>query len=142
MGLIEKKHLGIYAIVTIDNKIVLVKKSRGPYTGKWDLPGGLIKHGENLLQALLRELKEELDLTVFEKDCLLWDNTSINFTYLDNNKEISFFHVGLIYRIEHFDKSQINLNIQEEDIQGAKWIPFNTDLDVLSPLAQFVFEKI
>mgnify|MGYP000055672530 CR=1 FL=1 len=34
------------------------------YPGKWDLPGGHIEGGESAEQALVRELREELGITV------------------------------------------------------------------------------
>ncbi|MFZ3231981.1 MAG: NUDIX domain-containing protein [Patescibacteria group bacterium] len=56
---------GAYAIVSMDDgRIVLVRKTRGPLTGKFDLPGGGIDHGESHVEAVVRELREELGLFV------------------------------------------------------------------------------
>lgn len=43
---IEKFHLGIYAITTKGDSVLLVKT--GHYRGKWDLPGGSPLHGESI----------------------------------------------------------------------------------------------
>ncbi len=49
---------------------------RGVFPGQWGFPGGGIEPGERMESALLRELKEELDVEVenirpaFFKDCL------------------------------------------------------------------------
>jgi 8-oxo-dGTP diphosphatase len=41
------------------NRILLVARSQS----KWALPGGILKHGEHLSDAALRELKEETRLS-------------------------------------------------------------------------------
>lgn len=56
---------GAYAVVSMDDgRIVLVRKTRGPLVGKFDLPGGGIDHGESHIEAVTRELREELGLSV------------------------------------------------------------------------------
>lgn len=57
--LITKAHFGVYGSIVKDNKILLIKKARGPYTGLYDLPGGSQEHGENYLDTLKREIEEE-----------------------------------------------------------------------------------
>ncbi len=42
-----KTHIGIYAIITTNNQILLIHKSRGPYAGLLDLPGGRPEFSEN-----------------------------------------------------------------------------------------------
>lgn len=41
-------------------QILLVKGSRGLTKGRWSLPGGFIRFGENPQEGLLREIREEL----------------------------------------------------------------------------------
>jgi len=49
--------IGVRAILTEENKILLVKHT---YSNQWFLPGGGLKKGETLEQAITRELDEEL----------------------------------------------------------------------------------
>lgn len=51
--------IGVRAILTKENKILLVKHT---YSNQWFLPGGGLKKGETLEQAIKRELDEELGL--------------------------------------------------------------------------------
>ncbi|MDQ3186941.1 MAG: NUDIX domain-containing protein, partial [Pseudomonadota bacterium] len=45
--------------------MLLARRPEGkPYAGYWEFPGGKVKHGEPLLQALRRELLEELGIYV------------------------------------------------------------------------------
>lgn len=60
MNSIEKHlHIGIYGLIEKDDSILVIRKSRGPYKGLFDLPGGRPSDGEPLLDALSREIEEE-----------------------------------------------------------------------------------
>ena len=69
------KHIGSYGIILENDKIVLIKKVRGPYNGKLDLPGGTIEWGEKPETTLIRELEEKIGIKVIEYK--LFDGNSI-----------------------------------------------------------------
>lgn len=59
--------LGVGAVITNqEGKILLMK--RGPLSksepGTWAIPGGTVEFGEKMEDAVVREIKEELDLEV------------------------------------------------------------------------------
>jgi hypothetical protein len=47
-------HFGVYGLWTHAGKLVLVRKTRGPYTGFLDLPGGTPERGESRHETLRR----------------------------------------------------------------------------------------
>ena len=58
------------ALVDADGRVLLAKRPPGkPLAGLWEFPGGKIEPGETPEEALIRELKEELDIDVAAK-CL------------------------------------------------------------------------
>lgn len=58
------------ALVDIDGRVLLAQRPEGKsMAGLWEFPGGKIEHGERPEETLIRELKEELGITVRE-DCL------------------------------------------------------------------------
>ena len=75
----EFKQLEAYGLVINDNKILLIKKSRGPYDGKLDLPGGTIEFCERPEDALKREFLEEVGIEVSQ--CKLFDADSVAFEW-------------------------------------------------------------
>lgn len=65
---ITQPRVTVGAIVTKENKILLVKRKRPPHQGCWAIPGGKIELGETLQQAAEREIKEETGITICAKD--------------------------------------------------------------------------
>ncbi len=117
---IEKFHLGIYAIIETEDAILLVKKSRGPYRGTWDLPGGRPSHGETISQTLQREVREETGLRLVKM--IPHANHAFVAEYIDGKESIALHHTCLIYKATQFDASSFKANINEEDVAGCAWI--------------------
>ena len=71
------------------------------YAGYWEFPGGKVEAGETLHQALVRELHEELGITVDQA----WPWLSCQFTYPHATVRLKFFRIsdwhGEISPIEH-----------------------------------------
>lgn len=47
-----------------ENRLLLTRRAREPFQGTLDLPGGFADPGEGIQQTLVREIREELNLTV------------------------------------------------------------------------------
>ncbi len=60
----EHPLVGVAAVVLRDERVLLVKRGKHPGKGEWSLPGGLVELGETVVQALHRELREELSIAV------------------------------------------------------------------------------
>lgn len=56
--------VAVGAVIFHDNKVLLVKRSKAPAKGQWAIPGGKVKPGEEIHQALIREIKEETGLEI------------------------------------------------------------------------------
>ena len=44
------------------NEILLIKRKVNPHKDMWDVPGGFVEPGEDLSDAIIREIKEELGI--------------------------------------------------------------------------------
>ena len=45
-------------------KVLLIKREKDPYKGKWCFPGGRLEPNETYIQATAREVEEELGIDV------------------------------------------------------------------------------
>jgi ADP-ribose pyrophosphatase YjhB (NUDIX family) len=93
-------HFGVYALI-FDKKdpkrILLINKTRGPYKGMYDLPGGSPEPTELLEETLVREVKEETSCDV--KGSKQIGAASALFNYTNNEKGKTLFrHIGVIYQ--------------------------------------------
>ncbi|MDF7668278.1 NUDIX hydrolase [Lactobacillus sp. ESL0703] len=64
----DKYHraFGVYGIMQQQEKLIVIQKHGGPYTNRYDLPGGSLEDGEKLTDAIGREIQEETGLTTLE----------------------------------------------------------------------------
>ena len=60
----------VAAIIIHENKIFATQRGYGEFKDGWEFPGGKIEPGETPQKALVREIKEELDIEIKVKDFL------------------------------------------------------------------------
>jgi len=56
----------VEAIISKGNSLLFLRRKNSPAKGQWWFPGGRIRKGETLEEALYREVKEETGLEVIE----------------------------------------------------------------------------
>jgi ADP-ribose pyrophosphatase YjhB (NUDIX family) len=56
--------LAVSAAILRDGKVLLVRRARPPAGGLFSLPGGVVKAGETLTEAVRREVLEETSLAI------------------------------------------------------------------------------
>ncbi len=60
-------HVAVAVVFNSKGQVLWAQRPQGkPYANYWEFPGGKVEANESIWQALVRELKEELDLDILE----------------------------------------------------------------------------
>ena len=103
-------------IIDSQNRILVAQRSATmPLPNKWEFPGGKVEQGETAKQSLIREIKEELDLSIIVVRRIASNSHSYG------QKEIN-----LIPFICKISGGEISL----KEHQAYKWLKSNELLDL------------
>ncbi len=133
----ERPLVGVGAVIIEDEKILLVKRANEPNKGKWSVPGGLVKAGESLIEALKRELKEELnvDAEIFDVACVTDE------IFYDEDRRVRYHYVVIDFFAKIFGDPKAG-----SDAADIRWIPLaNIDeidaVDFVKTLVKVISDK-
>ncbi|MDC8829756.1 NUDIX domain-containing protein [Alteromonas gilva] len=95
--------------------ILLVKRSKAPQAGMWDLPGGFVNRGETAEQALRRECQEELAIQLDSELAFLgaWPNL---YAY----KELEYPTLDIFYTATLTNRPQ--LTADNTEVYDVTWM--------------------
>ena len=119
----------VHAIIKHKNKYLVTKRSKNEnvYKEYWDIPGGLANQGETPREALIREVKEEVNLKIKPVKIIHEDSN------LDKEKDMIFIRLVYLTNVED-DFNNIKLDLLEhteyklitniKELKEEKIVPF------------------
>lgn len=120
----------VAAIIQKENKILATKRGYGEFINMWEFPGGKIESGETKEQALVREIKEELNIGIsVDKFAIDIEYQYPNF-YLFMSCFMCSIKEGSIELLEHNDGKWIT----KEELNTLNWLP--ADIDAVNYLKE------
>ena len=111
-----------------DHKILMVEENKEGIKGKWNMPAGKLEDNESLIDAAIRETKEETNIDIDIKGLI-----AIQETISDLGQLVIFYFLGeyVSGRIK-YDKKEISdvkwmtekeiLSLDKKQIRGAETI--------------------
>ena len=106
----------VAAIIRDGDRIFATQRGYGEYKDGWEFPGGKVEPGETPQEALVREIKEELDADITVGDLL----TTVEHDYSTFHLSMDCFWAALV------EGSKMKLLEHE----AAKWLSLS-ELDVV-----------
>lgn len=110
----------VIAAIFIEDALLVGQRLSEPFKGFWECPGGKVEAQESLIEALIREIREEGDVRVTQAQALFdYDVTTpqgpLHLTWFKTEIEGEFKPV--IY--------EALKTIKKEEVDGLSWIPHN-----------------
>ena len=112
------------AIIETKKGIVVTVRAEEPKSGFYDLPGGFVNYGESIEQALIREVREELNLEIND---LRYFGSFPNIYYFHG---ITYFTTDAMFLAKAPSLARLRINKEVSEIFFAK--PGEIDLDKIA----------
>jgi 8-oxo-dGTP diphosphatase len=115
-----RPEVAVGGIAVHDDRILLVRRGRGPAAGEWSVPGGRVEGGETLHEAVVREVAEETGLEVVVERFLGWVERIG--PGADGGVDLPAYHfVILDFLVDVLDPDQAP--VAGDDAAEVAWVP-------------------
>jgi 8-oxo-dGTP diphosphatase len=120
----------VAAIIKHDNKIFTTRRGYGEFENMWEFPGGKIEKGETREQALVREIKEELELDIKVSKYL----TTVEYDYPSFHLTMHCFICDVCGGELHLNAHNAVKWVELEKLNELNWVP--ADIFVIEKLKE------
>ena len=109
----------VAAIIRDGDKVFATQRGYGEYKDGWEFPGGKIEAGESPQQALVREIKEELDTDIAVGDCL----TTVEYDYPAFHLSMQCFWCSIVDGRPVLKEHESARWLDADHIDSVDWLP-------------------
>lgn len=120
----------VAAIIRKDDRIFATQRGYGDWKDYWEFPGGKLEAGETREQALMREIREELD-TEIRIDKYL---TTLEWDYPQFHLTMHCYMCSLVTDTLHLLEHEAARWLSKEELDSVHWLP--ADISLLPLIAE------
>lgn len=109
----------VAAIIRDGDKVFATQRGYGDFKDGWEFPGGKIEAGESPQQALIREIKEELDTDISIGDYL----TTVEYDYPTFHLNMQCYWCTIVEGTPVLKEHEAARWLSREHIDDVPWLP-------------------
>lgn len=106
------------------NKIFATARGYGDLKGGWEFPGGKVEEGESLKQALIREIKEELNTDIKVGDLI----DTIEYDYPTFHLSMGCFWAEVTSGNLELKEAEASKWLTKDELDSVNWLPADVTL--------------
>ena len=114
----------VAAVIRKDDKIFATQRGYGEFKDGWEFPGGKIEDGESPEQALVREIKEELDTDINVGELI----DTIEFDYPNFHLSMDCFWCEIVQGELELREHESAKWLSKEKLYTVDWLPADVGL--------------
>lgn len=114
----------VAAVIKNENKIFATARGYGEFKGQWEFPGGKIEAGETPQEALVREIKEELDTTIQVRGLI----DTVEYDYPKFHLSMDCFWCDIVEGELKLLEAESARWLSKEELYDVKWLPADITL--------------
>ena len=115
----------VAAVIREGDRVFATQRGYGEQKDGWEFPGGKIEAGETPQQALVREIREELDTGIAVGDCL----TTIEYDYPAFHLSMQCFWAAICDGEPVLKEHEAAKWLRAEELDDVAWLP--ADLTII-----------
>ena len=122
----------VAAIIISENKVFATQRGYGDFKGGWEFPGGKIDAGETPEEALVREIKEELDTEVEVIELL----DTVEYDYPNFHLSMGCFVCSIKSGNLVLKEHEAAQWLTKETLDSVDWLP--ADLGLIDKIREYL----
>ena len=122
----------VAAIIRNEDKIFATQRGYGEFKDGWEFPGGKVEEGEKPCQALIREIKEELDTEIVTEEFLM----TVEYDYPKFHLSMDCYWCKISSGDLILKEHEASRWLKKEELDSVAWLP--ADILVVEKIRQLL----
>lgn len=123
------------AVIINKDKIFATQRGYGEFAGGWEFPGGKIEAGESPQEALVREIKEELEMDIKAGSLI----NTVEYDYPSFHLSMDCFFASIVQGTPMLKEHEAAKWLTRDTLDSVDWLP--ADQGLIEKLREMEWER-